>query len=56
MVLSSISFVEAHKEYMLSDDHLKAVSDTQKKSENQEQLRRKAHALRQQLKHAKTQL
>ncbi len=53
MFLSSIVFVEANKEYMLSDDHLKAAGDTQKKSENQEQLRRKAYARGQPLKLAK---
>ena len=45
--------MEAHKEYLQSDEHAKAVRSAQRKSETQEKLKRQAHALRQKLLRAK---
>jgi hypothetical protein len=45
--------VEAHNEYLQSEEHAKAVTESQKKSETQEKLKRQAHALRQKLLRAK---
>ena len=45
--------MEAHNEYLQSEEHAKAVTEAQKKSETQEKLKRQAHALRQKLLRAK---
>ena len=45
--------MEAHNEYLQSEEHTKAVREAQKKSETQEKLKRQAHALRQKLLRAK---
>ena len=45
--------LDAHKEYLQSEECTKAVSAAQRKSETQEKLKRQAHALRQKLLRAK---
>ena len=45
--------MEAHTQYLQSEERKKAVSAAQKKSEDQEKLKRTAHAVHQQLVRAK---
>ena len=45
--------MEAHTQYLQSEERKKAVSAAQKKSEDQEKLKRTAHAVRQKLVRAK---
>ena len=45
--------MEAHKEYLQSEERAKAVRASYRKSETQEKLKRQAHALRQKLLRAK---
>ena len=45
--------MDAHNEYLQSEEHAKAVTESQKKSETQEKLKRQAHALRKKLLRAK---
>ena len=45
--------MEAHNEYLKSEEHTKAVREAKRKSESQEKLKRQAHALRQKLLRAK---
>ena len=45
--------MEAHNQYLHSEERKKAVSAARKKSEDQEKLKRTAHAVRQQLARAK---
>ena len=45
--------MEAHRQYLQSEERKKAVSAARKKSEDQEKLKRTAHAVRQKLVRAK---